>query len=53
MEIFAFEVYHEYIIEYVEAVERNSWTFEVYFGTFSVLQTVWGILYFSQIFYFC
>ena len=45
MEIFGFEVYHEYIIEYVEAVEHNSWTFEVHFDTFSVFQTVWGILY--------
>ena len=44
MEIFGFEVYHEYIIEYVEAVEHNSWTFEVHFDTFSVVQTVWGIL---------
>ena len=44
MEIFGFEVYHEYIIEYVEAVEHNSWTFEVNFYTFSVFQTVWGIL---------
>ena len=45
MEILGFEVYHEYIIEYVEAVEHNSWTFEVHFDTFSVFQTVWGILY--------
>ena len=45
MEIFGFEVYHEYIIEYVEAVGHNSWTFEVHFDTFSVFQTVWGILY--------
>ena len=45
MEIFGFEVYHEYIIEYVEAVEHNNWIFEVHFDTFSVFQTVWGILY--------
>lgn len=45
MEIFGFEVNHEYIIQYVEAVEHNSWTFEVHFDTFSVFQTVWGILY--------
>ena len=45
MEIFGFEVHHEYIIEYVEAFEHNSWTFEVHFDTFSVVQTVWGILY--------
>ena len=45
MEIFGFEVNHEYIIQYVEAVEHNSWTFEVHFDTFSVVQTVWGILY--------
>jgi len=45
MEIFGFEVYHEYIIEYVEAVEHNSSTFEVHFDTFLVFQTVWGILY--------
>jgi len=44
MEIFGFEVYHEYIIKYVEAVEHNSWTFEVHFYTFLVFQTVWGIL---------
>jgi len=36
MEIFGFEVYHEYLIEYVEVVEHNSWTFEVNFYTFSV-----------------
>ena len=47
MEIFGFEVNHEYIIQYVEAFEHNSWTFEVHFDTFSVFQTVWGILYFS------
>ena len=35
----------EYIIQYVEAFEHNSWTFEVHFDTFSVFQTVWGILY--------
>jgi len=45
MEIFGFEVNHEYIIQYVEAFEHNSWTFEVHFDTFSVFQTVWGILY--------
>ena len=45
MEILGFEVYHEYIMEYVEAVEHNSRTFEVHFDTFSVFQTVWGILY--------
>ena len=45
MDIFGFEVHHEYIIEYVEAFEHNSWTFEVHFDTFSVVQTVWGILY--------
>ena len=45
VEIFGFEVYHEYIIEYVEAVEHNNWTFEVHFDAFSVVQTVWGILY--------
>ena len=45
MEIFGFEVNHEYIIQYVEAVEHNSWTFEVHFDTFSACQTVWGILY--------
>ena len=48
MEIFGFEVNHEYIIQYVEAVEHNSWTFEVHFDTFSVFQTVWGILYYLQ-----
>ena len=48
MEIFGFEVYHEYIIKCVEAVEHNSWTFEVHFDTFSVFQTVWGILYFVE-----
>ena len=47
MEIFGFEVNHEYIIQYVEAFEHNSWTFEVHFDTFSVFQTVWGILYVS------
>ena len=51
MEIFGFEVYHEYLIEYVEAVEHNSWTFEVNFYTFSVFQTVWGILYLSVTIY--
>ena len=35
----------EYIIQYVEAFEHNSWTFEVHFDAFSVFQTVWGILY--------
>ena len=45
MKIFGFEVSHEYIIQYVEAVEHNSWTFEVHFDTFLVFQTVWGILY--------
>ena len=45
MEIFGFEVNHEYIILYVDAFEQNSWTFEVHFDTFSVFQTVWGILY--------
>ena len=45
MEIFGFEVNHGYIIQYVEAVEHNSLTFEVHFDTFSVFQTVWGILY--------
>ena len=45
VEIFGFEVYHEYMIEYVEAVEQNSWIFEVHFDTFSVFQIVWGILY--------
>jgi len=44
MEIFGFKVNHEYIIQYVEAVEHNSWTFEVHFDTFLVFQTVWGIL---------
>ena len=44
MEIFGFEVNHEYIIQFVEAVELNSWTFEVHFVKFSVFQTVWGIL---------
>ena len=44
-EVFGFEVYHEYTIKYVEAVEHNSWTFEVHFDMFSVFQTVWGILY--------
>ena len=34
-----------YIIQYVEAVEHNSLTFKVHFDTFSVFQTVWGILY--------
>jgi len=29
-----------YIIQYVEAVEHNSWTFEVHFDRFSVFQTV-------------
>ena len=48
MQIFGFEVYHEYIIEYVEAVEHNSWTFEVHFDTFWVFQTAWGILYGSE-----
>ena len=48
MEIFRFEVNHEYIIEYVEAVEHNSWTVEVHFYTFSVFQTVWGILYYIR-----
>ena len=48
MEIFGFEVNHEYIIQYVKAVEHNSWTFEVNFYTFSVFQTVWGILYTSD-----
>ena len=38
----------EYIIQYVEAVEHNSWTFEGHFDTFSVFQTVWGILYVVQ-----
>ena len=47
MEIFGFEVYHEYIIEYVEVVEHKCWTFEVHFYTFSVFQTVWGILYYA------
>ena len=52
MEIFGFEVNHGYIIQYLEAVEHNSWTFEVHFDTFSVFQTVWGILsvIFSTIF---
>ena len=45
MEISGFEVYPEYIIEYVEAVEHNSWTFDVHFDTSSEFQTVWGILY--------
>ena len=45
MEIFGFEDNHECITQYVEAVEHNSWTFEVHFDTFSVFQTVWGILY--------
>ena len=45
MKISGFEVYHEYIIKYVEAVEHNDWTFEVHFDAFSVFQTVWGILY--------
>ena len=45
MEIFGFEVHHEYIIEYVEAFEHNSWTFQVHFDTFSEFHTVWGILY--------
>ena len=49
MEIFGFEVNHEYIIQYVEAFEHNSWTFEVHFDTFSVFQTVWGILYYFGI----
>ena len=49
MEIFGFEVNHGYIIQYVEAVEHNGWTFEVYFDTFSVFQTVLGILYVSGI----
>jgi len=44
MEIFGFKVYHEFIIEYVEAVELNSWIFEVHFDTFAVFQPVWGIL---------
>ena len=44
MEIFGFEVNHEYIIQYVEAVEHNSWTFEGHFDTFSEFQTVLGIL---------
>ena len=43
--MFGFEVNHEYIIQYVEAFEHNSWTFEVHVDTFSVFQTVWGILY--------
>ena len=30
----------------MEADEYNSWTFEVHFDTFSVFQTVWGILYY-------
>ena len=46
LEIFRFEVNHEYIIQYVEEVEHNSWTLEVHFDTFSVFQTVWGILYY-------
>ena len=45
MEIFGFEVNHEYMMQYVEAFEHNIWTFEVHFDTFSVFQTVWGILY--------
>ena len=45
MGIFGFEVYHEYMIKYVKAVEHNSQTFKVDFDTFSVFQTVWGILY--------
>ena len=45
MDIFGFEVNHEYINQYVEAVEHNSWTFEVHFDTLLVFQTVWGILY--------
>ena len=45
--ILSFEVNHEYIIQYVEAFEHNSWTFEVHFDTFLVFQTVWGILYYD------
>ena len=40
--IFGFEVYHEYMIKYMKAVEHNSQTFKVDFDTFSVFQTVTG-----------
>ena len=45
IEIFGFEVNHEYIIQFVEAVELNIYTFKVHIDIFSVFQTVWGILY--------